>query len=78
MQNMKPERLLIILMKFGLCIFVCAYSFKIVMGFCDIGIWAARALREESNTILSISTAPTLDDLGISNPPEEGYTLGDL
>ncbi len=76
MQNMKPERLLIILMKFGLCIFVCAYSFKIVMGFCDIGIWAARALREESNTILSISTAPTLEDLGVEAVPTNGYTLG--
>lgn len=43
---------------------VCAYSFKIVMGFCDIGIWAARAMRIE--TSVSISIAPTLEDMGMS------------
>lgn len=77
MQNMKPERLLLILMKFGLCIFVCAYSFKIVMGFCDVGIWAAGKLGGGSGISFGAYN-PTLADLGISNPPEDGYTIKSL
>lgn len=64
MNTVKPDRLIIVLLKFGLCLMVCAYSFKIVMGFCDIGIWAARAMRIE--TSVSISIAPTLEDMGMS------------
>lgn len=64
MNTVKPDRLLIIFLKFGLCLMVCAYSFKIVMGFCDIGIWAARAMRIE--TSVSISISPTLGDMGMS------------
>lgn len=78
MQNVKPERLMIVLMKFALCLMACAYSFKIIMGFCDLGIWAARQLRTVSQTAVSISMAPTLADLGLSNPPEAGYTLESL
>ena len=44
MNMVKPERLLIVLLKFGLCLFVCAYSFKLVMGICDLGMWAGRHL----------------------------------
>ncbi len=75
MQNIQPERLFIVLMKFGLCLMVCAYSFKIVMGFCDIGGWAAQHLNQATVTI---SMAPTLEELGLSNPPADGYTLGAL
>lgn len=78
MQNIKPERLLIVLMKFGLCLMVCAYSFKLVMGFCDIGSWVVRQLSPIAQTTVSISMAPTLEELGLSNPPADGYTLGAL
>lgn len=77
MQDVKPERLLIVLMKFALCLAVCAYSFQIVMGFCDLGIWAARQLRTMSQTSVSISYAPTLEDLGVDPSPDE-YSLTDL
>lgn len=75
MQNVKPERLMIVLMKFALCLMVCAYSFKIVMGFCDLGILAANRVGQTS---VSIAMAPTMNDLGISDPPEGGYTLEGL
>lgn len=73
MQDVKPERLLIVLMKFALCLMVCAYSFKIVMGFCDIGIWAAKQLTQTS---VSIDMTPTLADLGLEeNPPDDTVEL---
>lgn len=77
MQNIKPERLLIVLMKFALCLIVCAYSFKIVMGFCDIGIWAARQLRMQSQTSVSITMAPALSDLGLEENPAN-YTVEEM
>lgn len=75
MQNIQPERLMLVLIKFALCLVVCAYSFRIVMGFCDLGTWAARQLREMTQTSVSISMAPSLADLGL---PEDGYTLENL
>ena len=75
MQNIQPERLMLVLIKFALCLVVCAYSFRIVMGFCDLGTWAARRLREMTQTSVSISMAPSLEDLGL---PEDEYTLENL
>lgn len=75
MQNVKPDRLVISLMKFGLCLLACAYSFKIVMAFSDLGNWAAGKL---AGTSVSISMAPTLASMGLSNPPANGYTIGCL
>lgn len=75
MQDVKPEKLLLVLMKFALCLMVCAYSFKIVMGICDIGIWAARQIRAE--TSVSISIVPTLEDLGLE-AEHDTYSLGDV
>lgn len=75
MNTAKPEKLFLILLKFGLCLFVCAYSFKIVTAFEDVGIKAARALRAETST--SISVTPTLQDLGLAPDPTE-LTLGDV
>lgn len=77
MQSVKPENLMISLMKFALCLMVCAYSFKIIMGFCDLGIWAVGRLGTGSNVSFGAS-APGLADLGISNPPDDGYTVGGL
>lgn len=74
MQNIKPERLLIVLMKFGLCLLVCAQSFKIVMGFCDLGIWATKQISQSS---VSITMAPTLSDLGLEENPAD-CTLEEL
>lgn len=65
MQDVKPERLLIVLMKFALCLFVCANSFKIVTGIFDIGIWATRQLRAMTQTAVSMD-APSMADIELS------------
>lgn len=75
MQNIQPERLMLVLIKFALCLIVCAYSFKIVMGFCDMGTWAAGKLRELTSASVSISMEPSLSDLGV---PADEYTIGSL
>lgn len=75
MQNVKPDKLMFTLIKFCLCLMACIYSFQIVMAFCDLGIWATSQLGQTS---VSISMAPTMNDLGISNPPGDGYTLEGL
>lgn len=78
MQNVKPDRLVISLMKFGLCLMACAYSFKIVMAFSDLGAWAADKLAGLTQTTTYISMNPTLTSMGLSNPPVNGYTIGCL
>lgn len=71
MNNVKPDRLLIVLLKFGLCLMVCAYSFKIVMGFCDIGIWAVQRLGSGNNILFgSIGSSMSLADLGLEPDPD--------
>lgn len=40
MHNIKPETMLILLLKLGICLFVCAKSFDIVCGLFDLGHWA--------------------------------------
>lgn len=74
--DLKPERLVISLMKFGLCMMICAYSFKIVMGFCDLGIWASTKIGGITSTQISGFTL-TLTDLGIEETPER-YSFGML
>lgn len=78
MQNVKADKLVIILMKFGLCLMACAYSFKIVMAFSDLGGRAADKLLGLTQTTPSISMSPTLEDLGLYNPPPGGYELSNL
>lgn len=40
MHNIKPETIVLFLMKFAICLLVCANSFKIVCGLFDLGHWA--------------------------------------
>lgn len=75
MQNIQPERLMLVLIKFALCLVVCAYSFRIVMCFCDIGSWAGSKLRGFTSTSVSISMSPSLADLGL---PADEYTVDNL
>lgn len=44
MNNVKPEKIMLVLMKFALCLLVCAKSFDIVMAFFDLGSWASGRL----------------------------------
>ena len=71
MNAVKPEKIFLVLLKFGLCLMVCAYSFKIVMGFCDVGIWSAQRMRSGNNiSFASVSNSMTLADLGLEPDPD--------
>ncbi len=69
MQNIQPERLMLVLMKFALCLIVCTYSFQIVMAFCDLGIWASENLGGLTGDSVG-EFKLTLEDLGIDPSPE--------
>lgn len=73
MQAVKPDRLMFTLMKFCLCLYVCANSFKIIMAFCDLGIWAATKVYLNTNTYVSFSHS--LSDLGLA---ADDYTFDNL
>lgn len=53
MNNAKPEKIMLVLMKFGLCLLVCAKSFDIIMAFYDVGKFASRRLGQIANTSIS-------------------------
>ncbi len=74
MQNVSQEKIFLVLMKFALCMFVCAYSFKIVMGFYDIGAMAAKQVTGRTSIQFS---GIELEDLGLIATPTE-YTVGML
>ena len=74
MQNVSQEKIILVLMKFALCMFVCAHSFKIVMSFYDVGATASKWLQGG----ISIQfTDIKLEDLGLIESPAE-YTVGML
>lgn len=76
MQNVSPEKIFLVLMKFALCMFVCAYSFKIVMGFYDIGAIAAKQVTGRTSIQFS---GIELEDLGLTAPANvTEYELGML
>lgn len=72
MNNAKPEKIMMVLMKFGLCLFVCAQSFNIVMAFYGVGAWASTKLGQLSSTSISGFNADLSNALQ-ENPDE--YTL---
>lgn len=75
MNNAKPEKIMLVLMKFGLCLLVCAKSFNIVMAFYDVGAWASTKLGQLSSTSIRGFNADLSNILEES--PDE-YTLGML
>lgn len=46
MHNIKPDAILMQLLKLALCLLVCSKSFDIVMGFFDVGAWATEKLAD--------------------------------
>lgn len=42
MHNIKPETMLILMLKLGICLLVCSKSFDIVNGLFDLGLWASK------------------------------------
>lgn len=72
MNEVKPDKIMLVLMKFALCMFVCAKSFDIVMGFYDFGAYAASKL--SGNTVGTFGVA--LDAFLPENPTR--YTVSML
>lgn len=77
MHNIKPETMLLLMLKLGICLFVCSKSFTIVNGFFDVAADVSKkvgeAAIEEEDTL---TTLTKLEDLGVKKEPEEGYSLG--
>ena len=73
--NAKPKKLMLVLLKFGLCLLVCAKSFDIIMAFYDVGAWASTELGKLSSTSIRGFNAD-LSNVLLKNP--EVYAVGDL
>lgn len=73
--NGKPKKLMLVLMKFGLCLLVCAKSFDIIMAFYDVGAWASTKLGQFSSTSIRGFSAD-LNNALTESP--EIYTFGML
>lgn len=75
MNNVKPEKIMLVLMKFALCLLVCAKSFDIVMAFYDVSAWASGKLGGQTSSSIRGFNA---DLSNILDPiPEMGeYTIG--
>lgn len=69
MNNVKPDKIMLVLMKFGLCLLVCAKSFDIIMAFFDLGAWASKQLGSSELSKFGVK----LDD--ILGPPPAEYTI---
>lgn len=74
MNTVKPEKIMLVLMKFGLCLLVCAKSFDIIMGFCDVGAWASAQLGKTASTTIRFHS--DFSTVMLESP--ERYTVGDL
>lgn len=74
MHNIKPETMLLLMLKLGICLFVCSKSFTIVNGFFDVAADVSKKVGEAA--IEEEDTLTKLEDLGVKKEPEEGYSLG--
>lgn len=75
MGSARPDKIMMVLLKFGLCLLVCAKSFDIIMGFYDIGAWAATQLGSVASSDIQEFNVE-LDE--ILDPAPEEYTVGIL
>lgn len=72
MNNIKPDALLMLFLKTGLCLIACSKSFEIVMGFYEIGAFATSKLSTTIN--YQLGTSMSIADI---MPPVTGdYTFG--
>ena len=72
MEAIKPDKILLILVKLCICIFVCAKSFDIVMGFYDIGKFVTQ--RIAGSSVGTFGEGLTLAD--IIPPVVDKYDFG--
>lgn len=71
MHNIKPETMLLLLLKLAICLFVCAKSFDIVCGLFDLGHWAASHI-----PFVETGSTGNLSNLVAAELNE--YTFGDV
>lgn len=71
MHNIKPETMLLLLLKLAICLFVCAKSFDIVCGLFDLGHWAA-------SHIPFVETGSTGNLSNLVSDKLDEYTFGDV
>ncbi len=75
MHNIKPETIMLLLMKLVICLLVCANSFKIVCGLFDLGHWAT-----EHITFVEINnpSGSGIDFSSILDATLDEYNFGDV
>lgn len=72
MHNIKPETMVLLMIKLGICLFVCAKAFEIVNGLFDVASWAVS--KTPLAPIAATEVAGDLNDIiPKENPP---YTIG--
>lgn len=77
MNNVKPDKIMIVLLKFGLCMLVCAKSFDIIVGISDLGAWASEQLGLLTSSELRHFDVDLSEMTGIKREPPE-YDVGML
>lgn len=77
MHNIKPENILMQLLKLGVCLLACSKAFDLVMGFFRIGSWATAQL--SAGTVGTFGEGLTLVDiLPQAQDPITGYMIAQL
>lgn len=75
LHNIKPETMLLLMLKLGICLFVCSKSFTIVNGFFDVASEVSAKIGEAA--IEEEGPSSTLEKLGVFEELSE-YSLGDV
>ena len=72
MHNIKPETMLILMLKLGICLLVCSKSFDIVNGLFDLGLWASKNIPDFG---LGASGAISFQDVLTAELEEYSFTV---
>lgn len=72
MHNIKPETMLILMLKLGICLLVCSKSFDIVNGLFDLGLWASKNIPDFG---LGESGATSFQDVLSAELEEYSFTV---
>ena len=73
MQNVKPENIMFVLLKFTMCLMTCVYSFDLVMGIYSLGSWAAEKI--SGGTAGTFGSGMTLNDVVPAIPAAYNFDL---
>lgn len=75
MQNIRPDTILLVLLKLALCMLACAKSFTIIMGFFEIGADATKSVIGKS-TVETFGEGLKFED--VLPPVTENYAFSDV